>query len=848
MFRLLTVVILTCLLAHPGIAQFKETRRVLVLNEYGPQYPAIAAIDREILAAIDDSPYQVEFYNEFLETALFSDQASQREFQQWYLHKYQARKPDVIVVVGPSPIRFIAEVHQNFFPGVPVVVCASDEALAGNPTLDSSFTGVWELFDPAKTIDVALKLLPQTSHLFMVGGTAPYDIGAMSVMRRSLQPYMGRFEINYLTNLDMKTLLERLKTLPRQSIVFDVSLSEDVAGQHFIPASQSGPMIDAAANAPVFTFADVGMGRGQVGGYLMSYAAEGAIAGKIVSRLLSGEKPEQIPFVRGGDVYTFDWRALKRWGIDETKLPPGSIVLFRQPSFWELYKYYVWPVIALIVVETVLILALFWQRARTKKVETSLRVSETRLKEAQSIAHCGSWEWDIAAGKIHWSDELYRILGHRPQSVPPNQRLLQGNNMTDRVAKLEEALQTRQLYCLEHAIVRPDGEERVVVELGQPKYEARGKPVSVVGTLLDITERRRAEQRLRESEQRFRTMADGAPVMMWISGVDKCCSDFNRGWLEFTGRPIEQQLGDGWVDGVHPDDLERCLATYNQAFDARRQFTMEYRLRRYDGEYRWITDTGTPRFLHDTTFVGYIGCCIDINDQKRDEFARREVAARLMNAQEAERVRIARELHDSIGQSIALLMLQMPISGEPPAQYIGKKRLSLEELKDRLKAIGTQVSHLSHQIHSSELEYLGLQGAIEGLCTEFSEQYSIDVECSCVDVPRKLDSALALAFFRVTQEALHNIAKHSHAKTVHMSLVADGAYLAFSIRDNGIGFSTDRSGDQPGLGLVSMRERIHLIGGDFVLSSSPGGGTAINAKVPLPITLSRVAEGGNGHM
>jgi PAS domain S-box-containing protein len=840
MSRFLLVVILSCLLSPPSIAQVKEIRRVLIFNEYGPASPAIAAIDEQIRKALDNSPYQIELYSEFLETALFPDQTTQQEFRQWYLHKYRARKPDVIVAVGPAPIRFMAEVHQKYFSGVPVVFCASSEDLAGNLKLDSSFTGIWERIDPSKTIDVALKLQPKTLHLFVVGGTAPFDIRVEAVVRGSVRPYKGRLDIIYLTNLDMPTLLVRLKALPKQSIVLFTALNKDAAGHPFIAATQSAPMVAAAANAPVFSLADVTVGHGEVGGYVMSYAAEGAVAGAIVSRILSGERPEQIPIVRGADTYTFDWPALKRWGIDETKLPPGSIVLHRQPDFWELYRYYVLGAIFLVVAEGLLILALFWQRARRRTVEESLRISETRLQEAQGIAHCGAWEWIIATDEIHWSDEMYRILGLRPQSVAPDRRLLQADELPDRTAKLEEALQTRQLYCLEHTIVRPDGETRIVVELGQPKYDSRGKPVSVIGTLLDITERRQAEQRLRESEQRFRTMADGAPVMMWISGVDKRCTDFNRGWLEFTGRPIEQQIGDGWADSVHPDDLQRCLATYVEAFDARRPFTMEYRLRRYDGQYRWITDTGTPRFMHDGTFAGYIGCCIDINDQKMAELARRDLAARLMNAQETERVRIARELHDSIGQSIALLTLQMPVSGEPAvAEHLGTRHLSLEDMKHKLKALGTQVSRLSHQIHSSELEFLGLQRAIEALCGEFSEQYSIHVNCSCVDVPRKLDGALALAFFRVTQEALHNITKHSQATTVHVSLTGDGAYLVLVVRDDGIGFRTDLSNDQPGLGLVSMRERIHLLGGDFAIRSSPGAGTAINAKAPLPATISR---------
>jgi PAS domain S-box-containing protein len=134
---------------------------------------------------------------------------------------------------------------------------------------------------------------------------------------------------------------------------------------------------------------------------------------------------------------------------------------------------------------------------------------------------------------------------------------------------------------------------------------------------------------LAESEGRFRLMADAAPVMIWMSGPDKLCTYFNKPWLDFTGRPLQRQLGNGWSEGVHPDDLQRCLDTYVQAFDARQGFRMEYRLQRFDGEYRWILDTGVPQFEADGTFAGYIGSCIDITDQKRVEEALRESEARL---------------------------------------------------------------------------------------------------------------------------------------------------------------------------------------------------------------------------
>lgn len=217
----------------------------------------------------------------------------------------------------------------------------------------------------------------------------------------------------------------------------------------------------------------------------------------------------------------------------------------------------------------------------------------------------------------------------------------EGNRIPLEEYSMVKALQGISSNAVESRMVRQDGSYYDILMSAAPLWNEQQQIIGAVGTFMDISDRKRAEEALRESEARFRHLADTAPMLVWMSDTSKLCTYFNQTWLNFTGRTPAQELGNGWAEGVHPDDFERCLAIYTNAFDARRDFEMEYRLRRHDGKYRWIFDVGVPRFTADGEFLGYIGSCFDIDDRKQAEAERDQVEAALRQSEE--RLRMAQK-------------------------------------------------------------------------------------------------------------------------------------------------------------------------------------------------------------
>ena len=376
----------------------------------------------------------------------------------------------------------------------------------------------------------------------------------------------------------------------------------------------------------------------------------------------------------------------------------------------------------------------------------------------------------------------------------------------------------------------------------------------IAGLLIQRRNRWRAERSLRESEERFRVMADTAPVMVWRAGRDQRCDFFNQPWLAFRGRRLEDEIGDGWTEGVHPDDLQRCLTVYTAAWPGRESFRMEYRLQRADGEYRWVLDTGVPRLGSDGALLGYIGSCLDITERRQAEEALRtndaalrqshaeiaHLAGRLITAQEAERARVARDLHDDISQKLAAISIAMSECRLPELHASGDLLEVLSAVQRQTIELAEDIRLLSHDLHPAVLEHAGLVDALQNHCSEFARQQSIDVVVEADGNLVIADMATALCLYRVVQEALRNIAKHADARHVHITLRRVEEEVQLAVADDGKGFTLAKAREHGGgLGLRSIEERVRLVGGRLSIDTAPGMGTTITVWATLPVSTAR---------
>ena len=476
-----------------------------------------------------------------------------------------------------------------------------------------------------------------------------------------------------------------------------------------------------------------------------------------------------------------------------------------------------------------------------KRVEEVLRGKSEELAEAQRLARLGSWHWDARTDTMTWSEELYSIYGVDPKLPPPSHEQHLSLFTAESWNRLQDAvrstLQTGTPYELDLEFIGA-GPTKWMTSRGETLRDTEGKIVGLRGTAQDITARKLAAEALHVSEEKLRLILESTAEAIYGSDLQGSCTFCNPACLRLLGyeraddllgqdmhRLIHQTRADGTPFPVEECPIFRTTRT-GQGVHVYDEVLWRANGTSFPAEY-WCY----PQWKGQQV-VGTVVAFFDITARKLADAALAGVSGKLIEAQEQERRRIARELHDDIGQRLALLSIQLAqfrqsYSNQP--DFTGR----IDQLQTQTSEIAADVQSLSHELHSSKLQYLGLAAALKGFCQEFSEQQKVEVDFKSHDLPTPVSPDASLCFFRVLQEALHNAAKHSAVRHFEVRLWGTPDEIHLTISDSGVGFDVEATKASRGLGLISMQERLKLLNGTLAIESQLQRGTTIHASVPI---------------
>lgn len=660
-----------------------EPKRVLILDSFGRDvapFSEVAAAFRTTL--VQQLNHSVDLYETSLDLAQFGAPEAEGAFADFLAQRFAKRRFELIVTIGAPAANFAARRRERLFPRIPMLFVGVDQRLLPPEFLSTNSTVVTENVNLPGIVENILQILPKTKNIVVAIGNSPLERFWLAELRREFEPFTRRVRFTWFNQLSLEEMERRAAALPAHSVILFGFLVLDAAGaiyDHY----QALKRLHAAANAPIFGYFESQLGLGILGGRLYQDRAVGVRAARAAIRILRGEAPAAIaPQFLATAWPRYDWRELQRWDIDEARLPPRSEVLYRAPSFWVHYKWYVIAATTVCLAQALFILALLLNRRRLRLAQSDLRESEQRMRLAAEATKLGLWVWDIRDNAV-WASGSGRVLFGLSPTQPINfERFLELLHPDDRESTrqaIQCSLEGDGHYGAEYRIVLPERGTRWIATRGRVEFDSDGKPTRLLSVSIDITEPKRAQEKFRlavESSPSAIVMVDDRDQIVLMNARAESLFGYTR--QELIGRPIEILV---------PNRLRGDYAAYHTQFFASPQLQYlgvgrDLLARRKDGTEFEVEIELNPLDTEDGVHV--LAAIVDITERKRAEL---EAQRHRQELAHVSRVSAMGELTASIAHELNQPLTAILSNAQAAQRLLARPQSDLQEIKDILQDI-----------------------------------------------------------------------------------------------------------------------------------------------------------------
>ena len=861
----------------------KEPRKVLVLQSYqqGPSW--VRNVNDGILSILDrsaDFDFALRFeYMNVLDV-------DPKGYPEIYKRRLGGFRFDAVLCAGNPALQFIVENRKAFFDGVPIVFCGVDdfsrELLRGEPDI----TGVTGNLDFTGTLRLALRLHPGTRQVIVL---ANRRIAAEEADYREFAGLIGReFEerkVVYWEDPPLDEVLMLAEERPTQTIVFDIAFLTDERGRP-LPLQTSTQAASDALRVPLYSCWESLLGSGIVGGSISAGFPQGETAARLALRILKGERAGSIPVVTATPSrYMFDWKQLARFHISEGRLPKGSLLINKPFTFYSRYAAYIW-IAAVVVAILVLLLALsFANSVAQRRMKENIRQSEERLSLALEATRSGIWEYYPQTGRTYYGPRWFAMLGYAPCCLPNEYAtwadLLHPEDRAAAEAELKSHVEEGTDFTMEFRMRAADGGWRWISSSGKVvERGADGRVTRIVGTHVDVTERKEAEDAIKESARRYRFLYEKSPALSIILGPGGAIRDINNAFAEAMGYPREEVIGRQALEYVLPEHRALAAEEIRADFEGLQTPPIELDLQAKDGSIHTILFSGASALLHEGGRVqGLMITGVDVTERKRaaeqartqqrqliqaDKMASLGVLVSgvaheinnpnnyiLLNGKICSRVwediqPILREQYETHGD---LLIAGMPYSAAQP--QIGQLIGGIHEGAQRIKKIVQNLRDFTRRDAGDMTKTVDVNAVVDSSVTLMRNL--IDKSTARFSTELDPEAPPITGNFQQLEQVIINLitnacqALERREQGIHLSTRWSGPSrrVLVQVKDEGVGipeenmrrimdpfFTTKQDKGGTGLGLSISYNIVKNHGGELSISSAPGEGTTVTVELP----------------